>query len=52
MLYTKRDIKKLEQQADDKNLGPTVRQYYKRCIAEIKKSGRVDTERVKNDADE
>lgn len=46
-MYTKRDIPRLERQSEDSNLGPTVRQYYKDCIAEIQKNGKVDTQRLK-----
>ena len=51
MLYTKKDIPQLERQAGDKNLGPSIRQYYKDCIAAIEKNGKVDTLTVKEDED-
>jgi hypothetical protein len=51
MLYTKRDIPQLQRQADDKNLGASIRQYYKDCIAEIRENGKVDTARMKERID-
>lgn len=49
MLYTKRDLKKLEKLAGNTDLGPTVRDYYKKCIKVIHRDGKVDTETVRND---
>jgi hypothetical protein len=49
MLYTKKDVNFLQKQADNKDLGPTVREYYKTCITEIESNGKVDTADVRKD---
>lgn len=52
MWYTKKDLNMLRKQAEDKNLGFSVRQYYKSCIAEIESNGKVDTTKVRRDGDD
>lgn len=49
MLYTKRDIPFLEKQAENNDLGHTVREYYRTCVEEIKSNKKVDTANIRKD---
>ena len=51
MLYTKKDIPHLTRQAENKVLGDTVRRYYRECVEEIERNGKVDTEHIRRDND-
>lgn len=49
--YRKKDLPRLRKLSEDKNLGQSVRNFYKRIVKELEnEGGTVDTREVEHDA--